>query len=164
MIGAACLLMLPSAVVAVFASLRRTYIWVLMFSFSLASAAAFFIESFYIVFVMERFDEKFRHAPDVAFELSLFGGAIIVLFGLLLFGGSLALSKRKAVHSIPLGVTVSAILGGLYVTTLSFIDAYARSTPVAFLRAWVVLFPIISARLTLLTVRRAAAAATGLIL
>src|ERR1017187_3946478 len=99
-----CLLLLPSALIAVLAALRRTYIWIFTLSFSLTAVAVAATESFYTVFVMERFDEKFRRAPGAAFELALFGDAVMALFGLLLFGGALALLTRRTLHPIALGV------------------------------------------------------------
>ena len=89
------ILVLPSAMVAIIASLQRTPIWILMLSFSLAAAAAAVTESFYTVVVIQRYDAKFRQAPEAALELALFGDAIIAPLGLMLFGGALALSKRK---------------------------------------------------------------------
>jgi hypothetical protein len=148
-----CLLVLPSALVAIIASLRRTPRWILMLSFSLAAAAAAVTESYYTVMVLQRFDAKFRHAPEAALELALFGDAIIAGLGQLLFGGALALSKRKGFYSMSLGVTVSAILGATFVIMPDVIYAYIRTSG-DILRAWIVLFPIISARLTLLAIRR----------
>jgi hypothetical protein len=123
-----------------------------MLSFSLAAAVAAVTWSLYTVFVLQRFDAKFRQAPGVALELSLFGDAIIAPLGLLLFGGALALSKRQGFYSMSLGVTVSAILGGTFVIMPDVIYAYIRTS--GDLLAWIILFPIISARLTLLAVRR----------
>jgi hypothetical protein len=82
------------------------------------------------VVVLQRFDPKFRHAP----------------------GGAHALSKRKGLYSISIGMTVSAILGGTLMIMPQVDYACIRSSG-DFLLAWVVLFPIISAHLTLLAVR-----------
>jgi hypothetical protein len=147
-----CMLVLPSALVAIIASLRRTLIWRLMLAFSLAAAAAAITESFYTVVVLQRFDAKFRQAPGAALELALFCDAIIAPLGLMLFRGALALSKRKGFYSMSLGVTVSAILGGTFVIMPDVIYAYIRTSG-DILRAWIILFPIISARLTLVAAR-----------
>ena len=123
-----------------------------MLSFSLAAAAAAVTESFYTVVVMQRFDAKLRQAPRAVLELALFGDAIIAPLGLLLFGDALALSKRKGFYSISIGMTVSAILGGTFMIMPQVDYAYIRTSR-DFLLVWVVVFPIISAGLTLLAVR-----------
>ena len=75
-----------------------TYIWMLILSFSLTAVTTAATETFYTIFVMKRFDEKFRDAPSAAYELALFGDAIMALIGLLLFGGALALSARRTLY------------------------------------------------------------------
>jgi hypothetical protein len=152
-----CMLVLPTALVALIASIQRTPIWILMLSFSLAAAAAAVTESLYTVLVLQRFDAKFKQAPGVALELALFGDAIIAPLGLMLFGGALALSKRKGFYSISIGMTVSAILGGTFMIMPQADYAYIRTSG-DFLLVWVVVFPIVSARLTLLAVRRSGSA------
>jgi len=147
-----CMLVLPSTLFAIIALLRRTHLWMLILSFSFAAAAASVAESFYAVAVMHRFDAKFAQAPEVALELDLLGDAIITLSGILLFGLTLALSKRGGFHSISLGVIVAAILSGTYVIVPEVIYAFVR-TSANFFRAWILLFPIIAARLTILAVR-----------
>src|SRR5260370_31014309 len=89
------LLLLPSVLIAVAAALRRTYIWAVMLCFSLAVVTTAATESYYTIFAMKRFDEKFRHAPGAAFELALFGDAVIGFLGVLLFGAALAFVTRK---------------------------------------------------------------------
>jgi hypothetical protein len=152
-----CMLALPPALVAMIASLQRTPIWRLMLAFSLAAAVGAVTESCYTVVVLQRFDAKFRQAPGAALELAMFGDAIIAPLGLMLFGGALALSKRKGFYSMSLGVTVSAILGGAFVIMPGVIYAWVRTSG-DYIRAWMILFPIISARLTILAVRRGGSA------
>ncbi len=75
------LLLLPSVLLAAVAALQRTYIWTVMLCFSLAVLTAAATESYYTIFVMKRFDEKFRYAPGEAFELALFGYAVLGILG-----------------------------------------------------------------------------------
>jgi hypothetical protein len=127
-----------------------------MLFFSLTTIAVGAAESFYTVFVMERFDGKFRNAPEAAFELALFGDAIVAMLGVVMFGGALVLLNRRGLHPTPLGVYISATLGGLYMTMPSLLYAATLTPPVALSWLWLLLFPIIAARLALRSVRGAA--------
>jgi hypothetical protein len=67
----------------------------------------------YTVFVLNKFDSKFRYAPDVEFELSLFGDAVVALIGLFLFGAIIAFLTRQAAHGTVI-VLLAALFGGIY--------------------------------------------------
>src|SRR5260370_28355660 len=110
------LLLLPSVLIAVAAALRRTYIWAVMLCFSLAVVTTAATESYYTIFAMKRFDEKFRHAPGAAFELALFGDAVIGFLGVLLFGAALAFVTRKNYSPRLSGLYFASILDGFYTT------------------------------------------------
>ena len=113
-----CMLLLPSAVVATYGVLRRRWSYAPILIFSLMNAVVSSAESVYTVFVLKRFDEKFRHAPDVALELALFGDAIIGFIGLLFFGGVLAYCVRKGRRVTIGSVIFAALFGGIYETLL----------------------------------------------
>jgi hypothetical protein len=148
-----CLLLGPSALIAVIAALRRASVWIFALSFSLTAVAVGAAEDYYMNFVVGPPDPKFRSAPGAAFELDLFGDAIITLLGVLLFGGSLALLTRKSFRSIGSGLYISAIFGSLYATMPLLLFVVARNYPVALYWAWAVVSPIIAVRLTLRRVR-----------
>ena len=130
-------------------SARRTAAWTLTLAFSLTAWAICDAESFYTIFVVKMLDAEFRQVPWGAFGLSLLGCTFVALFGMLLFAGSLTLLKRRPLYPTSLGVYVSAILGGIYVTIPFLFFADDGSTPAALFWAWAVLFPIISARVAL---------------
>ena len=92
---------------------------------------------------MKRFDQKFTYAPGEAFELALFGDAVLGILGVLLFGGALALLTRENYGPRPSGLYFASILGGIY-STLPNIDL-----PNALFWILVVAFPITAARLTI---------------
>jgi hypothetical protein len=141
------LLLLPSVLIAVVGALRRTLVWAVMFCFSLAVVTVAATESYYTIFVMKRFDEKFRQAPGAAFELALFGDAIICLLGVLLLGGSLAFFARKKLGPKQSGLYVAPILGVFY-TTLPNVLYWSRiDLPNEIFWIFVVAFPITIARL-----------------
>jgi hypothetical protein len=135
-------------VVAVIAVLRRTYVWVFALSFSLTAVAIGAAEDYYMDFVLGPPDPKFRSAPGVAFEIDLFGNAIMTLLGLLIFGGSLTILRRKALRPITPGVYMSALFGILYTTMPLLLYLVHRNHPVEFFWAWAVLSPGVAARLT----------------
>jgi hypothetical protein len=70
----------------------------------------------YTVFVLKRFDEKFRHAPNAAVEISLFGDAVIGLIGLLLFGGTFAYIARQGRYKTVSSIILAALFGEIYAT------------------------------------------------
>lgn len=150
------LLVLPCALVAVTAALRRTYVWRSTFLFSLVAVVLGAMGSYYQVFVMGHFDRKFQYAPEVAFEIDLFGDAIMALLGLLLFGGSLAFLTHKKFRPNALGEYVSAFLGGLYVIVPQLLAASIQNATSWVFQAWLVIFPIIAARMALRSRRDAA--------
>ena len=142
------LLLLPSVLIAVAAALRRTYIWAVMLCFSLAVLTAAATESYYTIFVMKRFDEKFRHAPGAAFELALFGDAVFGILGVLLFGGALAFLTRKNYGPRLSGLYFASILGGFYSTLPNVLYWSRVDLPNALFWILVVVFLITAARLT----------------
>ena len=79
------MLLLPSALLAMYAAVRRKYFFGAVLSFSLATVIASITGSLCTVFVLKKFDSKFRYA----FELSLFGDAVVAFIGLVLFGATL---------------------------------------------------------------------------
>src|SRR5260370_89107 len=111
-----CMLLLPSAGVAIYVAVRRRWAYVPILSFSLATVVASIAESVYTVFVLKRFDEKFRHAPSVAVEISFFGDAVIGFIALLLFGGTVAFYARGGRQETARSVVVAALFGGIYAT------------------------------------------------
>jgi hypothetical protein len=114
--------------------------------FSLAVLTAAATESYYTIFVMWRFDEKF--SAGAAFELALFGGAIMGFLGVLLFIGALAFFTRKNLAPKPSGLYIASILGGIY-TTLPNVLYWSRvDLPNALFWILAVAFPITTARLT----------------
>ena len=142
------LLLLPSALIAALAAMRRTYIWAVMLCFSLAAVTAATTASYYTIFVMKRFDEKFRDAPGAAFELALFGDAIIGFPVVLLFGGALAFFTRKNLVPKPSGLYIASILGGVYATLPDVLYWSRVDLPNVLFWILAVVFPITAARLT----------------
>jgi hypothetical protein len=148
-----CLLLLPSASIAIMAARRRTDNWMLMLVFSLTSVIMAAAESFFSVFVLKQFDPKFRYSPQSALELDLLWDAMMTFVGVCGFGASLPALARRTLRPRSFGVWLAAGLGGIYVTVPRVSYALAGSTPTALFWAWVILFPIISARITLRAIR-----------
>jgi len=143
------MLLFPSVAIAVVGAIRRTAVWLVPLSFSLTTVIVAAAESFCTVFVMQRFDQKFRDAPGAAFELSLFGDAVIGMLGVLLFGSALALFRRKDLASAPRSIYIGSVLGGVY-STLPNVFYWSRvDIPVVPFWIFALLFPILAARLTL---------------
>jgi hypothetical protein len=148
-----CLLLLPSASIAIMAARRRTDDWMLMLVFSLTSVVMAAAESFFSVFVLKQFDPKFRYSPQSALELDLLCDAMMTFVGVCVFSASLPVLARRTLRPRSLGVWLAAGLGGTYVTVPPVSYALAGNTPTALFWVWVILFPIISARMTLRTIR-----------
>jgi hypothetical protein len=138
------ILLIPSTLIGIVTTLSRTRIWLVALSFSLTTFAIAVAESYYTVVVMQRFDQKFRDAPEVALEISLFAEAVIGMIGVLLFGATLALFRGKDRALAPPSVYISVLMGGIYMILPNAVDI-----PVALFWIFAVFFPILSARLTL---------------
>jgi hypothetical protein len=108
------LFLLPLVVVAVATAITRSYRWFCAFGFTWASMATAFIESFYRIYVEQRLDEKFRHAPSAQFEIDLAVDAIVGTLGLLVVFGTLSLLGRTMHPRGPRAVFIPAILGTVY--------------------------------------------------
>ena len=144
-----CLFLLPLVVVAVAAAITRSYRWFYVLGFTGASMATAFIEGFYRIYVAQRLDEKFRHAPSAQFEIDLAVEATVGLLGLLVVSGTLVLLGRTMQPRGPRAVFISAILGAAYTLVPAAADAVGWPMPVALFWVWAFSFPMISARMAL---------------
>jgi hypothetical protein len=125
----------------------------LMLAFSLTSVVMAAAESFFLVYVLNQFDPKFRYSQQSALELDLLWFAMMTFVGVCVFGASLPVLARRTPHPRSFAVWLAASLGGIYVTAPGVYYTLARSIPTSVFWAWVILFPIISARITLWTTR-----------
>jgi hypothetical protein len=138
------MLLLPSAVLAMCAAVWRKSFFRAVLSFSLATVFASMSGSFYTVFVMRKFDSKFRYAPDVAFELSVFGDAVVAVIGLLLFGATLAFHTRQAMYGTAL-LWLAALFGVIYATLPKAFYWSNIRVPVIVWWIWTLLIPVAAA-------------------
>jgi len=146
-------LLLPSAVIAIVAGLRRTYFWFSFLAFSLTTVVVAVAEIYCLVFVLKRFNGNFQHAAEIAFRAGLFAAAIMSLLGLFLFARAVAVFTRRSLDPAPACIYASSILGGAYPTLLFLADWVRIDMPAWIFWSWLMLFPIAAARLVL---RRAA--------
>ena len=144
-----CLFLLPLVVVAVAAAITRSYRWFYAFGFTWASMATAFIESFYRIYVEQRLDEKFRHAPSAQFEIDLTVDAIVGTLGLLVVSGTMLLLGRTMGPRGSRAVFIPAILGAAYTLVPAAADEFGWPMPVALFWGWAFGFPMISARIAL---------------
>lgn len=143
-----CMLLLPSALVATHVAFRRRWAYAPIVIFSLVNAFVSSTESVYTVFVLKRFDDKFRHAPDVALELALFGDAIIGFIGLFFFGSVLAYCARKGRRVTTGSVIFAALFGGMYESLLDVLYWSRIEAPLLVVWIWILLMPVGAALLT----------------
>ena len=153
-----CLFLLPLVVVAVATAITRSCRSFYVLGFTWASMATGFAESFYRIYVAQRLDEKFRHAPSAQFEIDLTGEAIVGTLGLLVVFGTLVLLGRTMHPRGSRAVFISAILGAAYTLVPAAADEVGSPMPVALFWVWAFSFPMISARMAL---RRGPGPATG---
>jgi hypothetical protein len=130
----------PSAGIGIVGVLRRTLAWFVALSFSLTTIGVAIAEAFYTIFIKQQFDEKFREAPGAAYELSLFGDAVISILGVLLFGVTVA--RRWS-------ICIGSVLGAVYSTVPNVFYWSLDDIPIAPFWIFAVFFPIVAARLTL---------------
>jgi hypothetical protein len=147
------MLLLPSAVLAIYAAVRRKSVFGLTLSFSMATVIASIAESAYTVYVMKKFDSKFRFAPDAAFELSLFGDAVVAFIGLLLFGATFTCYVRQAMHRTGI-IGLTALSGGIYATLPKALYWCDIAAPPLLWWIWTLLIPVASALLISRQVRQ----------
>jgi hypothetical protein len=105
-------------------------------------------EGFYTIYVMKTAEHRSSEALLGDFEISVFGCFLVALFGLLLFGSGLAVLKRRGFYPTPVGIYVSAVLGGAWVAIPAFFPDNGN-TPAVIFWLWAILLPILSARLAL---------------
>ena len=148
------ILLTPSAGIGILGVLRRTLVWILVLSFSLTMVVVAVAESFYPIFIRQKFDDKFRQAPGAAFELSLFGDAVISLLGVLLFGVTVALLRRKELGPMRWSICIGSLLGAVYSTVPNVFYWRQDNMPIALFWIFAVFFPIVAARLTLHRITR----------
>ena len=152
-----CMLLLPSAIAVGYVALRRRWSYAPILFFSLTSVVVSSTESVYNVFVLGRFDEKFRHAPDAALELALFGDAIFGFIGLFVFGGVLAYCARHGRRVTARSIIVAAFFGGVYETLPDELYWWRVQAPLVAQWIWILLMPVAAA---LFTVRQMAQSQT----
>jgi hypothetical protein len=145
------MLLLPSAVVAVYILVWRRWRYAPVLSFSLTTVVVSSAESVYTVFVLKRFDEKFRHAPNAAVEISLFGDAITGWIGLLFFGGTFAYVARQGRYTTVSSIILAAVFGGIYATLPNVLNWWHIEVSNLMQWIWIFVIPVAAA---LLTVRR----------
>ena len=144
------MLLLPRAVLAVYAAARRRSGFGpigSILSFSLAVAFASITESAYTVFVMKKFDGKFRDAPYAAVELSLFGDAVVAFIGLLLFGGTVLLLRRHMPGTFT-SIGLAALFGTIYPTLPNAVYWCDVATPLVISWSWILITPVAAAFLS----------------
>jgi hypothetical protein len=110
-------------------------------SFSVATVIASVTGSVYTVFVLKKFDSKFQHAPDAAFERSLFGDSVVAFIGLLLFGATLAFYARQATQG-PAPIHLVALSGGIFVTVPKAFYWSDAEVPIVVWWIWTLLMPV----------------------
>ena len=144
-----CMLLLPSAVVAICITVWRKWAYVPILSFSLATVITSIAESVYTVFVLNRLDEKFRYAPDAALEISLFGDAVIGFIAILAFGGSVAYYAQRGRQETASSIVVAALCGGIYASLPNVLDNWWQIQVSPFLWwIWILFIPVAAALLT----------------
>jgi len=143
-----CMLLLPSALVATQVAFRRRWAYAPIVIFSLVNAVVSSAESVYTVFVLKRFDDKFRHAPNAALELALFGDAIIGFIGLIFFGSVLAYCARKGRRVTTGSVIFAALFGGIYESLLDLLYWSRIEAPLPVVWLWIFLVPVATALVT----------------
>jgi hypothetical protein len=142
-----CLFLLPLAVVAVATVITRSYRWFYILGFTGASMVTALIESFCRIYVAQRLDEKFRHAPSAQFEIDLTVGAIVGIVGLLIVAGTLVFLGRTMPPLNSPALSISATLGVAYTLVPAAADAIGWPMPAALFWVRALSFPIISARI-----------------
>ena len=146
------MLLVPPALVTILAASRRTFVWLQFLSFSSSTIGVAVTLSLYDVFVAKNFDPKFREAPTVALELSLFGDAVFGLLSLLLFGGTVVcytVAFSKKVRPTAIGICLPALFGCLYMTLPWLLYLRHLGPPTYLFWSWAVLAPVASALITL---------------
>ncbi len=144
-------LLVPTALVTILAALRRTFVWMQVLSFSLSTVGVAVAQSFYDVFVAKNFDPKFRGAPTVDLELSLFGDAVFALLGLLIFGGTIGcytVAFSTKVRPGAVGICLPTLFGCLYMTLPWLLYLRHVRPPTYLFWSWAVLAPVASALVT----------------
>ena len=144
-----CLVALHFVFVAILARLRRRAIWIPMLAFSLTVLVIGATEGFYTIYVMKTTEHRSPEAQLGDFEISLVGFVLVALFGLLLFGGGLAVLKRRGFYPTPVGVYFSAALGAAWVAIPGTFSPDDGNTATVVFWLWAILLPIVSARLAL---------------
>lgn len=142
------MLLLPSTVLATYIAVRRKWAYVPVLSFSLATVVASSAESVYTVFVLKRFDEKFRNAPDAALEISLFGDAVIGFIALLLFGGTVAYYALRGREATTSSIIMAMLFGGIYASLPNVLYLWNIQAPPLLWWAWILSIPEAAALLT----------------
>jgi hypothetical protein len=129
--------------------LPPTYFWFHVLLFSMGAMMVAPAESYYAIFATARLGESTRDALVGDFELSLIEDAILTGFGVLLFSGAVVFFARKGFGPTRLGFWLSLIMGGLYVT-MPFMLAWLRIDEMSkvLFWSWILLFPLLSARVT----------------
>ena len=141
-----CMLLLPSAVAAIYVAVRRRWVYAPIPFFSITSVFTSSVESIYTVVILKRFDQKF--APKAALELSLFGDAVISLIGLIFFGSTLAYYARRSSRVTARSIVVAALSGAVYPTVLIVLYWGHIQASLLIQWIWILLMPVAAAWLT----------------
>jgi hypothetical protein len=152
------MLLLPSAVVANYIAVQRKWAYLPVLSFSLATVVASSAESAYGIFVLKRFDEKFRDAPGAALELSLFGDAVIGFIALLLFGGTVAYYALRGRQATASGIVLATLFGGIYASLPNVLYWWGIQARALLWWIWILIMPLAAAFLTVRQMKQSTAA------
>ncbi len=142
-----CILLLPSAMAAIYVVVRRRWRYLPIPLFALTNVLVASAGTLYTIFVLNRFDAKFREAPNAAFEIDLFGDAAIALIGFLLFGSSLAYFGRRGRRVTTSSILTAALSGAVYATLPQFLHWFHIQPLILWI--WILLMPEAAAAVTI---------------
>lgn len=152
-----CMQLLPSAIAVGYVAVRRKWSYAPILFFSLTTVVVSSAESVYNIFVLGRLDEKFRHTPNTALEIALFGDAIIGFIGLFFFGSVFAYCAGHGRRVTARSIIVAAFFGGIYETLPDQLYWWRVKAPSIAWWIWILLMPVAAA---LFTVRQMAQSQT----
>jgi hypothetical protein len=140
------LLLVPPGVLCAIAIVVRSWHWLHMVAFLAGAFCIAIAADYYDVYILGEMDEKFRHAPVVAFEIGLMGAGVFSSFRALVFVVSLAILGKVRQTKLSSRLWLLSLISGTLATLGTEVQYrfFGASYPlIAWM--WMASFPVIYA-------------------